>query len=110
MPDRQRPPWTLYRGAELIADLVVAGRDFPWLNARVRPRDGFDDVRPLFAEELGLLDDLDQQPDAWEAAYQAIRAVLTLKDPDGREVPEFLLHVDGDEAWWRWSDEPFRNE
>ena len=27
--------------------------------------------------------------------------------PDGRPVPEFLLHVDGDDAWWRWSDEPF---
>jgi hypothetical protein len=27
--------------------------------------------------------------------------------PDGRDVPEYLLHIDGDEAWWRWSDEPF---
>jgi hypothetical protein len=25
-------------------------------------------------------------------------------------VPEFLLHIDGTEAWWRWSDEPFEGE
>jgi hypothetical protein len=25
--------------------------------------------------------------------------------PDGRDVPEWLLHIDGDEAWWRWADD-----
>ncbi|MBX6751337.1 MAG: hypothetical protein IRY85_17015 [Micromonosporaceae bacterium] len=30
-----------------------------------------------------------------------------LRNPEGRDVPEFLLHIDGDQAWWRWSDEPF---
>ena len=24
-----------------------------------------------------------------------------------RNVPEFLLHIEGDTAWWRWNDEPF---
>jgi hypothetical protein len=32
---------------------------------------------------------------------------VTLWYPDGREVPEFLLHLDGSVAWWRWSDEHF---
>jgi hypothetical protein len=32
---------------------------------------------------------------------------VSLAYPDGRRVPEFLLHIDGLEAWWRWSDEPF---
>ncbi len=41
------------------------------------------------------------------AAYNAIRTVVTLRYPEGHEVPEFLLHIDGDVAWWRWSDEPF---
>lgn len=27
--------------------------------------------------------------------------------PDGRPVPEFLLHIEGADAWLRWSDEPF---
>jgi predicted GTPase len=26
---------------------------------------------------------------------------------DGGSVPEFLLHIKNDEAWFRWSDEPF---
>jgi hypothetical protein len=26
---------------------------------------------------------------------------------DGHPVAEFLLHSDGDDAWWRWSDTPF---
>jgi hypothetical protein len=31
---------------------------------------------------------------------------VRLLAPDGRPVPELLLHIEGD-AWWRWSDKPF---
>ncbi len=31
---------------------------------------------------------------------------MTLTSPDG-PVPEFLLHIEGEQAWFRWSDEPF---
>lgn len=27
--------------------------------------------------------------------------------PSGEAVAEFLLHVEGDGAWWRWSDTAF---
>ena len=50
---------------------------------------------------------IDDQPEAWEAAQERIRATCTLRYPDGRTVPEFLLHVDGADAWWRWLDKPF---
>jgi hypothetical protein len=101
--------WTLHRrdDGRNLADLVVTGGDFPWLNARVDPREGLEDVLPLFAEELLRLDRIDDDTESWEQAYNAIRAVVTLRYPEGHEVPEFLLHIDGDEAWWRWSDEPF---
>jgi hypothetical protein len=97
--------WTLHRRGDgrALADLVITGGDFPWLNARVEPGDGFEDLRPMFAEELRRLDD----DESWEEAYDAVRAAVTLRYPDGRDVPEFLLHVEGGEAWWRWSDEPF---
>jgi hypothetical protein len=98
--------WKLYRADELLAVLVVTGGDFPWLNARVEPRDGFEEVRPLFTEELRLLDNIGQDVAAWEAAYAAVRSAVILRYPDDRSVREFLLHIDGDEAWWRWSDEP----
>jgi hypothetical protein len=101
--------WTLHRrdDGQLLAHLTVTGGDFPWLNARADPQDGFELVRPLFLEDLRLIDGVDDQPDAWERAYEAIRSAVTLRYPDGTNVPEFLLHIDGHDAWWRWSDTPF---
>ena len=107
MTDPTDQTWRLYRGAKLIADLVVTGGDFPWLNADVHPFPGFEEVRPLFDEELRLLDDVDNHVEAWEAAYEKVRETVALRYPDGSEVPEFLLHIDKGEAWWRWSDEAF---
>jgi hypothetical protein len=101
--------WTLHRrdDGRLLAELVVTGLDQPWMNARVVNRDGFEDVRTLFAEELTLLDDIGDDAESWERAYDAVASLVTLRYPHGTEVPEFLLHIDADEAWWRWSDEPF---
>lgn len=88
--------------------LQVSDQDFPWLHARVGPCEGFDAVAPLFEEELRLLGALrDVETPEWTAAHERIRTVTRLTHPDGREVPEYLLHIDGDRAWWRWSDEPF---
>jgi hypothetical protein len=56
--------WHLLRGDQLVAELVVTGGDFPWLSATVRAP-AFDELRPLFAEELRLLDRLDQEIEAW---------------------------------------------
>jgi hypothetical protein len=42
----------------------------------------------------------------WEEAYDEIRRRVSLVAPSG-PVPEFLLPVEGDRAWFRWSDEPF---
>lgn len=72
--------------------------------------EGFEEVRPLFAREVQLLGHIDDDIEAWESAYDAIRRTITLKCPDGQVVPEFLLHIDGDEAWWRWSEEPFDDD
>ena len=102
--------WRPVRGDELVAELVMTGGDFPWLSAQVRPATGFEEIRPLFGEELRRLDFLDDEPEQWEAAYRRIRAVVRLLAPDGRPVPEFLLHIEGEDAWWRWSDEPFPEE
>ncbi len=42
---------------------------------------------------------------AWEAAYDEVRRAVSLSSPTG-PVPEFLLHIEGDQAWFRWGDEP----
>ena len=104
------PAWQLVRGDELLAELVVTEGDFPWLYAEVRPAAGFAEVRPLFDEELRRSELMDEEPEQWEAAYYRIREAVRLVAPDGQPVPEFLLHIDGAEAWRRWSDEPFPQE
>lgn len=91
----------------VVAGLIVTGGDFPWLHARVDAREGFAGLRPLFAEQLRQLDRIDDDAGGWEKAYGAVRNAVTLHDPQGRAVAEFLLHVDGDGAWWRWADQPF---
>jgi hypothetical protein len=103
--------WTLHRRKDgrLLAELVVTGLDQPWANARVVARYEFQHVRPLFSAELRLLDAIDDDVEPWEHAYDAVLSVVTLRYPHGAEVPEFLLHIDGDEAWWRWSDKPFED-
>jgi len=99
--------WQVQRGGQVIAELVVTGGDFPWLNATVRSSPVFEEVRPLFEEELRALDHIEDDLGARDAAYENIRGAMTLHYPDWRPVPEFLPHVDGQDAWWRWSGEPF---
>jgi hypothetical protein len=60
--------WTLHRrdDGKILGGLVVTGGDFPWLNARVNRREGLDELRPLFAEEVHLLDGVDDDVEPWE--------------------------------------------
>jgi hypothetical protein len=101
------PVWRLWRGDELVADLVVTGGDFPWLQASLEATPAFESMRDLFAEELRLVDRLEEEYLAWEAVDEQIHTILSLENPEGVRVPEFLLHIEGEAAWWRWSDEPF---
>ncbi len=81
------------------------------MTAIVHPQVGFEAAARLFREELGHLEDLaDEESPQWAATYDAIRAQTTLLDPAGNAVPEYLLHIDGAKAWWRWHDEPFSDE
>jgi hypothetical protein len=55
---------------------------------------------------LRLLDRIDDDVEPWERANEAVRSAVILRYPQGDKVLEFLLHIDGDDAWWRWNDEP----
>ena len=101
--------WTVRRGGQLLGTIEVNDSDFPWLYGRWSPTAAFEAVAPLFASELALCDPEDVD-EGWDEAYRAIwRAGVRLHYPDSGEVPEFLLHIDGDEAWFRWHDEPFES-
>jgi hypothetical protein len=85
--------WKLYAGDELVADLVVTGLDDPWLIAHVEPGPALDRYRPAFDD------------DSADPSHAEMRRALRLRRPDGATVSAYSLHVDGDEAWWRWTEE-----
>jgi hypothetical protein len=102
--------WYVGCGEERVGEIVVDDADFPWLSGRFSPGPAYDAVEPLFARELALLEgDRDADLDEWEDLYAEIRRRISLASPDG-PVPEFLLHIEGDRAWFRWSEEPFADD
>ncbi|MFB7656861.1 MULTISPECIES: hypothetical protein [unclassified Streptomyces] len=91
----------------LVGEILIDDADFPWLSGRFRPGPAHAAVQDLFARELALAERDDAGHWAeWEEVYAEIERRVRLLSPDG-PVAEFLLHIEGDRAWFRWSDEPF---
>ncbi|MDX3382689.1 hypothetical protein PV682_14600 [Streptomyces niveiscabiei] len=99
--------WRLRCGGEEVGTVTIDDADFPWLSGRFAPGPGYAAVEPLFTRELALLGE--GWAEEWESAYDEIASRVSLSSPDG-PVPEFLLHIEGERAWFRWSDEPFEEE
>jgi hypothetical protein len=90
-----------------VGEILIDDADFPWLSGHFTAGPAYDAVRELFARELALAEqDDDGHWDEWERVHDEIRRRVSLVSPDG-PVPEFLLHIEGDRAWFRWSDKPF---
>jgi hypothetical protein len=103
-----REVWLLRHERRVVAKLHVTRMDMPWLRAYVERLAGFEALAPLYAEDIRLLESFEEQGAAeWSAHYDLIESATELLYPDGSEVPEYLLHIDGDKAWWRWHPEPF---
>jgi hypothetical protein len=64
---------------------------------------GFEAFRPLFDRSLGLVAD---HPEAWESVCTEIETQLELHSEEG-PAADFLLHIENDRAWFRWSGAPF---
>ncbi|MFF7796212.1 hypothetical protein [Streptomyces olivaceus] len=92
-------------GAE-FGEIRIDDADFPWLSGRFEAGPAYGDVRDLFARELALAERDDAgHREEWETVYGEIERRVRLVSPDG-PVAGFLLHIRGDRAWFRWSDEP----
>ncbi|TDQ01542.1 hypothetical protein EV186_1021411 [Labedaea rhizosphaerae] len=97
--------WLLKRGDEVLGEVhLTPDGDFPWLVGRFTARPGFAAVKELFD---ALRDRADEQRRAW--ATRTIEETMTFVAPDG-PVAEFWLHIDGDRAWFRYSDEPLEED
>jgi hypothetical protein len=102
--------WTLHAGTELVGTITIEDQDFPWLSGSFEPATAFERWAPLFAAEQALLDEVTEHDSAagwarWEAAYDRIRAALTLTAPN-EPVADYLLHIEDGRAWFRWAGEP----
>ncbi|GHI01856.1 hypothetical protein AQI88_16950 [Streptomyces cellostaticus] len=98
--------WRVRAGKDPVGEILIDEADFPWLSGRFTAGPGFAAVRDLFARELALMEE--ESWEDWESAYDEIRRRVEMSSPDG-PVPEFLLHIEGERAWFRWSDEPFED-
>jgi hypothetical protein len=100
--------WLLKTGDTLVGSIDVTGTDQPWFTGHFYPEPGFAEFGDLFKRELALVEgNVDAEIAQWEEVYGSIRNRLRLLTPDGAVVPEYLLHIDGEDAWFRYSDEPF---
>ena len=103
--------WRLMSGVRLVGTIDVLESDFPWLSGLFKPAASFGEFRDAFTHELELVEgDLEHHVDQWESLYRSIRDRLQLVRPDGTAVPEFLLHIRGTKAWFRYSDMPFEKD
>ena len=88
----------------VLAELEIYGGDQPWLHCHFRPQPRFGFVAKLFADERRILEANGPfDSTAWENAYDRIRALrLQLqRAAGGHQTRQFILHVDGDHAWFR---------
>jgi hypothetical protein len=94
--------WWLKRGGVVLGTLEGCSPDMPWFFCRFTPTAAFEEVRSYFDEELQLLNE--GRMDDWEKAFEAIVALgLRLEDPeDGTTIDKFILHVERDQAWFRY--------
>jgi len=101
--------WELRHGDELVGAITVEDQDFPWLSGSFAAEDGFARWAPLFAAERELADELADRDDAdlmdrWERLHDRIAESLTLVAPH-EPVAHFLLHIEDDKAWFRWTND-----
>ncbi|MGW6709007.1 hypothetical protein ACWGDE_29520 [Streptomyces sp. NPDC054956] len=99
--------WRLVRHGQALGAVTVESHDFPWLYGRFEPEPDFEQVRPWFeAVQTLMAEEIDDEGfgESFDSAYAPIAEELTFVTPAGLPASDFLLHIDGGEAWFRWSD------
>ncbi|MFI7249575.1 hypothetical protein [Micromonospora chalcea] len=91
--------WQVHHRSELVGQVDEREFDFPWIRGRFRPESAFQPLRPIFTAWTEALNSGDGE--AMRQAHEAIYPAVTMTDPDGREVPWFILVIEGDEARFR---------
>jgi hypothetical protein len=95
--------YQLYRGPDLLGTVTMVSEscDFPWFGGRFSAAPAFAAVEHLFRESERLLED---DLDAWEVLWSEIEkpGLKLLPADGGPPITELLIHIDGEEARWRY--------
>ena len=92
----------LKQGGKLLGTLCPYDSDMFWTNCKFESTEAFQKFKPLFDEELRLLEDEDW--DKWEEVYNRITSLKLelINLENGKIIDEFLLHIQDDEARLRY--------
>jgi hypothetical protein len=93
----------LYRGKKLLGTITHTSDDFPWHQGVFEPEPCFDEVKHLFNQELKLLENDELTDGKWDAVWTEITrpGLKLIPISGGKDIEKFLLHIDGEETWWR---------
>jgi hypothetical protein len=93
--------WNLVKDGIRLGSLSHKRSDQPFHYYHFEPTAAFSEIAPLFATELRSLNGNDAEQ--WVRDYARIdRLHLALVSPDGStQLDDFVLHVAGNEAWFR---------
>jgi len=94
--------WNLKVGDEILGVLTRGSLDTPFVFCEFVANSPFSKYQAMFAKELALLNSDQMAP--WEQAYSEIDAlglVLEPNDATSELITEFILHIDGNKAWFR---------
>jgi len=81
--------------------------DQPWFFCQFKQTAAFEEFKPMFDKELELLNTglvSEEVMAAWEEAVETIDALglILVSLDDSSKITDFLLHIDGEEAWFRY--------
>jgi hypothetical protein len=94
--------WTLKKDGRALATLRLTNTDQPFFYCALSREAAFAEYEALFAslQELVKNDDFRELENRLQAI---VKKGFTLEPGDGGQpIREFLLHIDGDVAWFRY--------
>lgn len=99
------PDYSLWQGDTLLGSLYLTGHNFPWVYCEFKGTSDFEPIRPLFEREAAALDSVDEL-DNWTEYEMALTQTHALNlglenCQSSFRHTEFLLHIQGTEAWFR---------
>lgn len=92
----------LRHGEFLVGTLRETDYDFPWINCTFEPTPAFEEFRSIFVRRLRSVES--EEFDVADEMYDVIENRLQLIDlEDADRIGKFLLHIEGDAAWFRYA-------